>query len=186
MLALRQKAFQASGRLPLAAVQATRQYSSPPAKDDHHGDHSDHGHGDHGHHHAEPQPESLGTGFFLVLATIPLSLGVYAASRPDKDGNMAGFSKFIDGYSYYQEKWKARNTLHTAAIEQAAFNRNLLHGQKGTTHVDLKFPEVFNRGSPWNVVAGQGPRNMDAVVAHYTKINADEASRREKAMAEKQ
>lgn len=77
----------------------------------------------------------------MVLAAVPLSLGAYAASRPDKDGNVAGFTKFIDGYSHYKEKWQARNTLHTAAIEQAAFNRNLFHSQKGTTHVDLRFPE---------------------------------------------
>lgn len=45
---------------------------------------------------------------------------------------------------------------------------------------------IFNTGSPHNVVAGQGPRNMDAVVAHYNKLNADEESRKVKAMADKQ
>ena len=76
-----------------------------------------------------------------MLAAFPISLGVYAASRTGADGRMTGFSKVIDSYSYYKEKWAARNTLHTAMVEQAAFDRNLFQGTKGSTHVDLKFPE---------------------------------------------
>jgi hypothetical protein len=47
----------------------------------------------------------------------------------------------IDKYSDYKEKWAARNTLHTAMIEQAAFDRNLYQSSQGTKHVNLKFPE---------------------------------------------
>jgi len=84
---------------------------------------------------------ALQTSFYVVLAAIPVSLGVYAVSRPDKDGKMAGLSKVIDSYSSYKERWTARNTLHTAMIEQAAFDRNLYQSSQGTKHVDLRFPE---------------------------------------------
>jgi hypothetical protein len=40
---------------------------------------------------------------------------------------------------------------------------------------------VFNTGSPFNVVAGQGSRDMDALVAHYQKTNLDEEERKAKA-----
>jgi hypothetical protein len=83
----------------------------------------------------------LQTAFYVVLGAIPLSLGVYAVSRPDKDGKMAGLTKVINSYSYYKERWAARNTLHTAMIEQAAFDRNLYQSSPGTKHVDLRFPE---------------------------------------------
>lgn len=83
----------------------------------------------------------LQPAFYAVLATIPLSLGVYAASRTSPDGRVPGISKFIDSYSYYKERWAARNTLHTAMMEQAAFDRNLFQSSKGNPHVDLKFPE---------------------------------------------
>lgn len=83
----------------------------------------------------------LQTQFYVVLAAIPLTIGVYAFSRPDKDGKLTGLSKVIDSYSYYKERWAARNTLHTAMIEQAAFDRNLYHSSQGTKHVDLRFPE---------------------------------------------
>jgi hypothetical protein len=87
------------------------------------------------------------TGFFVILAAIPISLGVYAVSRPDKDGKMAGFSRFIDSYSHYREKWAARNTLHTAAIEQAGFNKNLYLRSTPSKHVELRFPEyVYSSG----------------------------------------
>jgi len=42
---------------------------------------------------------------------------------------------------------------------------------------------IFNTGSPYNVVAGQGTRGMDALVAHYEKENRNEDERREIATA---
>ena len=32
---------------------------------------------------------------------------------------------------------------------------------------------LFNSGSPYNVSAGQGARNMDQLLAHYEKENAE-------------
>ncbi|KAH8674580.1 hypothetical protein BGZ60DRAFT_404332 [Tricladium varicosporioides] len=184
MIPLRRKAVQAAGRLPAAAPLKTRQYSTA-----HHGkggDEAHHGSTEHaGHeHHAPPQAESLGAGFFVCLAAVPLSIGVYTISRPDVDGKAASFSRFIDGYSYYQDKWAASNNLHTAAIEQAAYYKNLDRSATGTKHVDLRFPEIFNTGSPYNVVAGQGARGLDEMVAHYQKLNADEVERKAKIAAD--
>jgi hypothetical protein len=44
---------------------------------------------------------------------------------------------------------------------------------------------IFNTGSPYNVSAGQGARDMDAVVAHYEKLNADAEEKKLKALEEK-
>jgi hypothetical protein len=44
---------------------------------------------------------------------------------------------------------------------------------------------IFNSGSPYNVSAGQGPRNMDVVVAHYEKLNADAEEKKANALADK-
>jgi hypothetical protein len=33
---------------------------------------------------------------------------------------------------------------------------------------------AFNTGSPWNVSAGRGWGNLDKVVAHYEKLNAED------------
>ena len=38
---------------------------------------------------------NLQTQFYVVLAIVPLSLGVYAASRPSATGQQRGFSNFI-------------------------------------------------------------------------------------------
>lgn len=48
-----------------------------------------------------------------------------------------------------------------------------------------EFCRIFNTGSPHNIVAGQQPRNMDQLVAHYEKLNSDEEERKVKALAEK-
>lgn len=112
---------------------------------------------EHGHQHAGPKNESLGVRLnlhltdaaadmfqiqlYIVLALIPATYAMYHLSRTSEDGTRPGLSKIIDSYSYYKERWAARNTLHTAMIEQAALDRNLFHNSKGTAHVDLKFPE---------------------------------------------
>jgi len=111
---------------------------------------------------------------------------MYHLSRTSEDGITPGLSKIIDSYSYYKERWATRNTLHTVMIEQAALDRNLFHNSKGTTHIDLKFPEVFNMGSPYNVTAGQGGINLDKVVAHYQKINSDAEEKKAAALAAKE
>jgi hypothetical protein len=79
--------------------------------------------------------------YYVVLALLPTSWLVYKLSRQSEDGKPAGLSRLIDSYSYYKEKWAARNTLHTAMIEQAAFDRNLFQSSKGSSHINLKFPE---------------------------------------------
>ncbi|RKF55796.1 NADH-ubiquinone oxidoreductase 17.8 kDa subunit, mitochondrial [Erysiphe neolycopersici] len=127
----------------------------------------------------EPHDESLGKQFYITLSIIPLSVGLYTLSRPDADGKLPAITRFIDSFSHYKEKWSERNTIHTKAVEQAGYDRNLFNSSTRKRRVvDLKFPEIFNTGSPFNVVAGQGPRNMDVLVAHYTKKNADEEERK--------
>ncbi len=82
--------------------------------------------------------------FYVVLAAIPLSIGVYAVSRKGADGQASGISKLIESYSYYQDKNIARNTLHTDMIEKAAFDRNLYQSQQGSAHIELRFPEYVH------------------------------------------
>jgi hypothetical protein len=78
---------------------------------------------------------------YVVLAAVPFSIAVYTAAQKSSDGKVPGLSTLIDKYSNCKEKWTARNALHTAMIEQAAFDRNLYQSSPGTKHVDLKFPE---------------------------------------------
>lgn len=45
---------------------------------------------------------------------------------------------------------------------------------------------IFNTGSPYNVVAGHGARNMDKVVEHYKQKYAEEDARRTKETARRE
>ncbi|EPQ67561.1 Bgt-3372 [Blumeria graminis f. sp. tritici] len=155
----------------------------------------------HGHHTA-PRNEPLGKQLYITLALFPLSIGIYTLSRPDANGKPSTITRYIDSFSHYNEEWSKRNLLHTKAIEQAAYDRNLFHGSSPPKKViNLRFPEyarlvlvatfhdiltttrIFNTGSPFNVVAGQGPQDMDVLVAHYTSLNAEEEKRKRKVMA---
>ncbi|TGO19340.1 hypothetical protein BPAE_0346g00110 [Botrytis paeoniae] len=174
MFALRRKAVQSADRVGRVSSRVPRRWSS--AQHGKTGDEVHHFAGsstEHGHHHAGPTNESFGTGFFLVLAAIPISIGVYQYAQPSADGSSSGLGKLIDSYSHYKEKWAARNVLHVSMLEQAAFDRNLFQTVVGSAHVNLKFPEQFNTGSPWNVPAGHRARDMEKLVAHYEKFNKE-------------
>lgn len=85
--------------------------------------------------------------FYLILAAFPVSIGIYSLSRPEKDGSPANpISRIIEAYTDMNEKWMARSVLHTAMVEQAAFDRNLFQGTARVKHVDLKFPESVSLG----------------------------------------
>ncbi len=43
--------------------------------------------------------------------------------------------------SEYGEQWEVRNTLRTAAIEQAAHDKHLFYYAGRNTHVELRYPE---------------------------------------------
>ncbi|KAA8573771.1 hypothetical protein MFRU_001g03060 [Monilinia fructicola] len=174
MFALRRKAVQSADRVGRVSTRVSRRWSS--AEHGKTGNEVHHFAGsstEHGHHHAGPKDESFGTGFFVVLAAIPISIGVYQYAQPSADGTPSGLTKLIDSYSQYKEKWAARNILHVSMLEQAAFDRNLFQSDTGSAHVNLRFPEQFNTGSPWNVPAGHRARDLETLVAHYEKINKE-------------
>ncbi|KAL8704463.1 MAG: hypothetical protein Q9201_002379 [Fulgogasparrea decipioides] len=96
-------------------------------------------------HHPEPVNESLGRGFYFVIAAIPLSFAVYKFSR-SSDGSSAEsaqpwLTRMIKRYDDWQTRWADRNALHTKMIEQAGHDRNLFHNSQPSALVDLAFPE---------------------------------------------
>jgi len=128
-------------------------------------------HGSHGHDSHGPVNESYGAGFYICLSSIPLSLAVYKFSGQGTS-DKPYFTRLIsDTYAGYKTQWAQRNDSHTRAMEQAAADRSLfIHEANNTTrHVELKYPEQFNHGSPWNVPAGQGSVNLDVLIAKYEK-----------------
>ncbi|CZT17296.1 related to NADH-ubiquinone oxidoreductase 17.8 kDa subunit [Ramularia collo-cygni] len=128
-------------------------------------------HGSHSHDSHGPANESYGAGFYICISAIPLSLAVYKFTGQGTS-EKPYFTRLIqDTYADYKTQWAQRNDLHTQAMEQAAADRSLfIHEANNTTrHVDLRYPEQFNHGSPWNVPAGQGSANLDVLIAKYEK-----------------
>ncbi|TKA63597.1 hypothetical protein B0A49_04671 [Cryomyces minteri] len=134
-------------------------------------------------HQAPPLPanESLGKGFYIAVGLLPLSFALYKFSRMNTDEQPA-FTRWINSYSNWKEKWTDRNDLHTRMIEQAGADRNLFLNTVGSGKVNLKFPEIFNTGAPWNVPAGHGGANMDKLIAHYEKENFEEQEKKMQAL----
>jgi len=79
-----------------------------------------------------------------------------------------------------------RAELHTRLVEQAAYDSNLFQNTARVRHVELRFPEIFNTGSPYNVAAGQSGGNLEQVIAHYQKMSADAEERKLKKLQDRE
>jgi len=124
--------------------------------------------------HHQPVNESFGLGFYLAVGAIPFSYAVYSLSRADGE-NVPWLTGFIHSYDHWRAQWERRNELHTKMVEQAGADRLLFFGSRTpemSRPVDIKFQEMFNTGSPFNVPAGQGSVNLDKVMEHYKTQNA--------------
>ncbi|KAK5183889.1 hypothetical protein LTR16_010042, partial [Cryomyces antarcticus] len=78
-------------------------------------------------------------GFYIAVGLLPLSFALYRFSRMNTDEQPA-FTRWINSYSNWKEKWTDRNDLHTRMIEQAGADRNLFLNTMGSGKVNLKFP----------------------------------------------
>ncbi|OCL10644.1 hypothetical protein AOQ84DRAFT_387355 [Glonium stellatum] len=133
-------------------------------------------HDTHGHGHHEPVNESFGKGFFISIAAIPAAYALYKFSRMNTD-EKPWFTRLIESYSDLKATWAERNDLHTRAIELAASDRNLFVNSAPNYHAELRFPDMMNVGSPYNVPAGSGV-NLGKVIAKYEKEYYEEQAKK--------
>ncbi|CAK7243153.1 MAG: hypothetical protein STHCBS139747_004664 [Sporothrix thermara] len=168
------------------AMMSASRFASTESHGDHHSSSSHDAHHDHhdAHHdaHHGPVDESFGTYGYVALGSIPLVYALYTLSRPGKDGEATALENYINKFSYMTAEAEARNTLHTAAVEQAAHDKNLLYTVDRQTNVDLRYPETFQSSSPYNVPAGHNI-NLDKIVAHYREQHQKEVERQAAAQA---
>ncbi|KAM0802471.1 hypothetical protein BDR22DRAFT_131930 [Usnea florida] len=135
--------------------------------------------------HPEPHNENLGRGFYVSIAALALSFALYKFSRssssdPSTKGDPSKqplLTRAIGYYDYWQDEYARRSTIHTRMVEQAGADRNLFQSSPWTHHIDLKFPEIFNTGSPYNVPAGHSA-DLGALRAHYEKKNVEAEEKR--------
>jgi hypothetical protein len=80
-------------------------------------------------------------GFYAIVGIIPFSMFIYQLSHVGPNDSQPALTRMIAEWSDMKEKWTARNTLHTAMAEQAAFDRTLFYSERGSSTIDLKFPE---------------------------------------------
>ncbi|KAF2831760.1 hypothetical protein CC86DRAFT_342781 [Ophiobolus disseminans] len=141
--------------------------------------HDEHAHG-HGH---APVNEPIGRGFWITFGCIPAAFALYFVSRDNSDNSKPFLTRMIDGYAESSEKWSKRNDLHVRMIEQAGEDRVLFQNTRPYEHVEMKFPEIMNVGSPYNVPAGSQV-SMEKVIEKYKKIAYEDNERKLEALRE--
>ncbi|KAF1828838.1 hypothetical protein BDW02DRAFT_537456 [Decorospora gaudefroyi] len=133
-------------------------------------------HGEHAHGHAVNEP--IGWGFWLSVGTIPAGWALYAISRRNGDNSEPYLTRMIiDTTAGLNDKWTAYNDLHVRMMERAGEDRVLFYNTRPQEHVEMKFPEIMNVGSPYNVPAGSQV-NMDKVIEKYKKLANEENERK--------
>ncbi|KAF2634340.1 hypothetical protein P280DRAFT_474699 [Massarina eburnea CBS 473.64] len=145
--------------------------------------HDEHAHGhDHGHGHDHaPVAESMGNGFWITVGSIPAGWLIYYISRSDDPNAPPFLTRMIDKYTDSQEKLTARNDLHVKMMEKAGDDRVLFKHSTPHGHVQMKFPEIMNNGSPYNVPAGSQV-NMDKVIEKYRRVANEDNERKLEAL----
>lgn len=85
--------------------------------------------------------ETVQTGFYVTFGMIPASIFVYQISRPGENGELSSLHRWFEKISDYGSEWETKNTLMTAALEQASHDKHLLYGAGRSQHHELKYPE---------------------------------------------
>ncbi|PSN63340.1 hypothetical protein BS50DRAFT_624094 [Corynespora cassiicola Philippines] len=134
----------------------------------------------HGHSHG-PVNESMGAGFWLTLGAFPAGWALYAISRADDQDKRPFFNRIIDKYTESQQKLADKNDLHVRMMEQAGDDRVLFMNSKPQEHVPMKFPEIMNVGSPYNVPAGS-VNQMEKVIAKFKQEAYEDNERKLEAL----
>ncbi|KAF2622079.1 hypothetical protein BU25DRAFT_403418 [Macroventuria anomochaeta] len=138
-------------------------------------------HDEHAHGHAAPANEPLGKGFFWSTIWIPAGMGLYLISK-NSESDRPFLTRLMDKYAEAEEKRTKKNDIHVRMIEQAGEDRVLFLKTKPQDHVDMRFPEIMNNGSPYNVPAGsQVP--MTSVIEKYKKLANEDNERKLEALA---
>ncbi|KAF7558878.1 hypothetical protein G7046_g5277 [Stylonectria norvegica] len=135
----------------------------------------------HSHHKAPEVNESFGKGSILTVAAF--FSGVLFYQLVPAEGESSAVLNFIDKYSSKGKDWEEINTLHTQAMEQAGFDKNLFYnGGSKQRFVDVAYPEAIHSHAARNIQAGQ-LNNMDYVVEHYRQAHLNEEDRKAKKLA---
>ncbi|KAF4978093.1 hypothetical protein FZEAL_5483 [Fusarium zealandicum] len=139
----------------------------------------------HGHHKAPEVNESFSTGSLIAVGTFFGTVLFYQFVRP-QDGEQSSFTNLIDKYQSRAKDWEETNALHTQAMEQAGFDRNLFeNGGNKHRFVDVAYPEAVQSYACRNHQAGH-LANMDHVVEHYRQQHLKEEDRKATKLAQKQ
>ncbi|EFY90846.1 NADH-ubiquinone oxidoreductase 17.8 kDa subunit [Metarhizium acridum CQMa 102] len=166
----------------------------------------------HGHHKAAEVNESFGKGSIATVAAF--FGGVLLYQFAPKQGEDSSVSSLIHKYLSRKEDWEETNALHTKAMEQAGFDRNLFENASNKHRfVDVAYPEYVSlalstsgtllpSGSlglatladvpNFRAFQSHAPRNiqaghlvnLDHVVEHYKQKHLEDEDRKAKKLAE--
>lgn len=137
-----------------------------PRRFDSHAAHAEHSH-------AHPVNESYGPGFYVSVATLTAGYILYRLHKSaEESGSQSWISSLIKKWTPSEQLFEQRNAIRTAAMEKAAHDRHLFQSPGPREYIELRHPEIFNAGSPYNVPAGSTV-DLSAVVAHYERKNRE-------------
>ncbi|KKY24932.1 putative nadh-ubiquinone oxidoreductase 178 kda subunit [Phaeomoniella chlamydospora] len=119
------------------------------------------------------QTITMPSRFYIAFGTPILFYVLYQLNQTTPDSRPF-ISRLIEKYTEKQDAYQKRTELHMKAVEQAAFDKQLFKTEDKTglsRGINLRHPEQFNNGSPYNVSAGQSGADLSKLVAYYREKN---------------
>ncbi|KAK5990530.1 Complex I-17.8kD [Cladobotryum mycophilum] len=137
----------------------------------------------HGHHAPVPANESFGKGSIFFVTTFFGTVLFYQFIP--KEGENSAITNLINKYQSKAEDWAQINALHTKAMEQAGYDRNLFeNGSSNQRYPDVSYPEALSSHAPRNIQAGH-LISLDHVVEHYRQLHLKDEERKATKLAAK-
>ncbi|QPH01123.1 hypothetical protein C2857_005322 [Epichloe festucae Fl1] len=136
----------------------------------------------HGHHKAAEVNESFGKGSIATIAVFFGGVAFYQLIP--KKGEDSSVTNLINKYLSRKEDWEETNALHTKAMEQAGYDRNLFENTSNKHRfVDVAYPEALQSHAARNIQAGHLLK-LDHVVEHYKQKHLENEERKAKKLAQ--
>ncbi|KAH6960970.1 hypothetical protein HG530_004699 [Fusarium avenaceum] len=137
----------------------------------------------HAHHKAPEVNESFSTGSLIAVGSFFGTVLIY--QFVPKEGEESSILNFINKHTSRGRDWEEINALHTKAMEQAGYDRNLFENASNKHRfVDVAYPEAMTSYASRNHIAGH-LANMDYVVEHYRQQHLKEEERKATKLAQK-
>ncbi|TGZ83081.1 hypothetical protein EX30DRAFT_304081, partial [Ascodesmis nigricans] len=111
----------------------------------------------------------FGKAFFISMAAFIGGFAYIQYDQSSADDDGPWLTRLIKKNHSMEDVWAERSHARQKMIAQAAQDRALFHDSPQVFTVPMRYPQIFDMGSPYNNEAGWATGNLEEVRDHFLK-----------------